>query len=34
MCAATEQDVEFREIQMDFRPEGVSLYSVERSTDL
>ena len=31
---AAEQGVEFWEIQMDFRPEGVSLYSVERSTDL
>ena len=28
---AAEQGVEFWEIQMDFRPEGVSLYSVERS---
>ena len=31
---AVAQGVEFWEIQMDFRPEGVSLYSVERSTDL
>lgn len=31
---AVEQGVEFWEIQMDFRPEGVSLYSMERSTDL
>ena len=31
---AAEQGVEFWEIQMDFRPEGVSLYNVERSTDL
>ena len=26
--------VEFWEIQMDFRPEGVTLYSVTRSEDL
>lgn len=31
---AAEQGVEFWEIQMDFRPEGVSLCSVQRSTDL
>ncbi len=31
---ASEAGVEFWEIQMDFRPEGVTLYSVTRSTDL
>lgn len=31
---ASNAGVEFWEIQMDFRPEGVSLFSVERSTDL
>ncbi len=31
---AANAGVEFWEIQMDFRPEGVSLYRVERSTDL
>ena len=30
----SEAGVEFWEIQMDFRPEGVTLYSVMRSTDL
>ena len=34
MQDAKDRGVEFWEIQMDFRPEGVSLYSVERSTDL
>ena len=32
--AASEAGVEFWEIQMDFRPEGVTLYSVARSEDL
>lgn len=31
---ALKSGVEFWEIQMDFRPEGVMLYSVERSTDI
>ena len=31
---ASEAGVEFWEIQMDFRPEGVTLYSVNRSSDL
>ena len=31
---AAEKGVEFWEVQMDFRPEGVSLYSVAKSTDL
>ena len=31
---ASEAGVEFWEIQMDFRPEGVTLYSVTRSEDL
>lgn len=31
---AIERGVEFWEIQMDFRPEGVQLYKVMRSTDL
>ena len=31
---ASEAGVEFWEVQMDFRPEGVTLYSVTRSTDL
>lgn len=31
---AAKQGVEFWEIQMDFRPEGVSLYNVQRSEDL
>ena len=31
---AAQRGVEFWELQMDFRPEGVSLYSVSRSTDL
>ena len=31
---ASDRGVEFWEIQMDFRPEGVRLYSVTRSTDL
>ena len=31
---AAEKGVEFWEVQMDFRPEGVRLYSVEKSTDL
>jgi sugar fermentation stimulation protein A len=31
---ASEAGVEFWEIQMDFRPEGVTFYSVTRSTDL
>ena len=31
---ASKAGVEFWEIQMDFRPEGVTLYSVMRSTDL
>ena len=31
---ASEVGVEFWEIQMDFRPEGVTLYSVNRSSDL
>ena len=32
--AASEAGVEFWEVQMDFRPEGVTLYSVTRSKDL
>ena len=32
--SAAQQGVEFWELQMDFRPDGVSLYQVERSTDL
>ncbi len=32
--AASERGVEFWEVQMDFRPEGVSVYSVSRSADL
>ena len=32
--AASEKGVEFWEVQMDFRPEGVSVYSVSRSTDI
>ena len=32
--AASQAGVEFWEIQMDFRPEGVTLYSVARSTDI
>lgn len=31
---AAEKGVEFWEVQMDFRPEGVALYNVTRSTDL
>lgn len=31
---AAQKGVEFWEIQMDFRPEGVSLWSVEKSADL
>ena len=31
---ASEAGVEFWEIQVDFRPEGVTLYRVMRSTDL
>lgn len=31
---ALKSGVEFWEIQMDFRPEGVKLYSVEKSTDI
>ena len=31
---ASEAGVEFWEIQMDFRPEGVTLYSITRSADL
>ena len=31
---AAERGVEFWEVQMDFRPEGVTLYSVTRSKDL
>ncbi|MBR1456951.1 MAG: DNA/RNA nuclease SfsA [Oscillospiraceae bacterium] len=31
---AAEKGVEFWEVQMDFRPEGVTLYSVTRSADL
>ena len=31
---AAEKGVEFWEIQMDFRPEGVKLFSVAKSTDL
>lgn len=31
---AIEKGVEFWEVQMDFKPEGVSLYSVARSADL
>ena len=31
---AGKAGVEFWEIQMDFRPEGVTLFSVMRSTDL
>ena len=31
---ASKAGVEFWEIQMDFRPEGVTLYSVTRSKDL
>ena len=31
---AAEAGVEFWEIQMDFRPEGVTLYSVTKSADL
>lgn len=31
---AAEAGVEFWEIQMDFRPEGVTLYNVARSEDL
>lgn len=31
---AAKAGVEFWEIQMDFRPEGVTLYRVERSEDL
>ena len=31
---ASEAGVDFWEIQMNFRPEGVSLYSVTRSEDL
>ena len=34
MQDAKDRGVEFWEIQMDFRPEGVSLYKVERSTDI
>lgn len=32
--AAKQSGVEFWEVQMDFRPEGVSLYKAERSPDL
>ena len=32
--AASKKGVEFWEVQMDFRPEGVSVYSVSRSTDI
>ena len=31
---AAEKGVEFWEVQMDFRPEGVTLHSVAKSTDL
>ncbi len=31
---ASDAGVEFREVQMDFRPEGVTLYNVARSEDL
>ncbi len=31
---AAEAGVEFWEVQMDFRPEGVTLYRVTRSADL
>ena len=31
---AAEKGVEFWEVQLDFRPEGVALYNVARSTDL
>ena len=31
---AAERGVEFWEVQMDFRPEGVTLYSVAKSGDL
>ena len=31
---ASQAGVEFWEIQMDFKPEGVTLYSVTKSTDL
>lgn len=31
---AAQQGVEFWEIQFDFRPEGVSLYQVQRTLDL
>ena len=31
---ASKAGVEFWEVQMDFRPEGVTLYSVKRSEDL
>ncbi len=34
ISAAAEKGVEFWEVQMDFRPEGVYLYSAARSTDL
>ena len=34
MQAAKKSSVEFWEVQMDFRPEGVSIYKVERSTDI
>ena len=31
---ASDAGVEFWEVQMDFRPEGVTLYNVVRSADL
>ena len=34
IATLSEASVEFWEVQMDFRPEGVTLYSVMRSTDL
>ncbi len=34
MQSAKKSGVEFWEVQMDFLPEGVSLYKVERSTDI
>ena len=32
--SAKNRGVEFWEVQMDFRPDGVSLHKVERSTDI
>ncbi len=34
MQDAKKSGVEFWEVQMDFRPDGVSLVKVERSTDI